>query len=305
MKDINLPLVDPTPDLQYTKRKTNLDLQRMDNTVSVQAKVTKPKSGWTKQLQGLPDFTDINIRTYATKSGKRVDKTNSNLSKVISQKTCVNPETRGYQLYNEDFIHDVWICVRDCVAFLKSKCFRSQKSKQSPHELWCAITCNQPSETVHAYCSCVAGASGFCNHVFGLLYQISHFSKLSARQIPDEISSKPHTWDEPRILGISPEPTMNVAHNETTNLGKKKRAVQSSLYEARSEKTIPNDSQKLLEAQEKMRKLNPLIGITYMATPDNASTEFVKTTMGNNVPVGSVLSYQLAIPEGGFDVNYD
>ena len=77
------------------------------------------------------------------------------------------------------------------------------------------------------------------------------------------------------------------------------------MYEARSEKTIPNDSQKLLEAQEKMRKLNPLIGITYMATPDNASTEFVKTTMGNYVPVGSVLSYQLAIPEGGFDVNYD
>ena len=106
------------------------------------------------------------------------------------------------------------------------------------------------------------------------------------------------------MLGITSEPVMSVVHQMATTKTKRRKVIQSTLYEARSEATIPNDSQRLITTQEKVRDINPLMGITYMASPDSQETEYVRNSMGNFVPVGSVLSYQLAITEANFDVHY-
>ena len=306
MKGENLPLVDPTPDQQYLNRKRRMTGCPLPQTTATPVSFKKPESGWTKELKGLPDFSDINIRAYATQSGKKVNRTQSNMKGNVTEKTCEKPENRGYQFFKERYLHDMWVCTKDECVYVKAKCYRSQKTKQQPHDLWCVITSNEPSETKHAYCKCVAGASGFCNHVFGLLYQISHLSKSGAKDIPAVISktSVPQAWDKPRVLGISPEPIMKVVHQKATSQSKKRKVVQSTLYEARSQATIPNDSKRLRILQEKVRNINPLIGISYMATADDQTTEYTKTSMGNYVPVGSVLSYQLAVSEADFDVSY-
>ena len=144
MKDENLPLVDPTPDQQYIKRKNDKAGLPQLTTVEDQPKFMLPKSGWMKTLKGLPDYTDINIRSYAMQSGKKVNRENSKLQVKVAQQTCEKPETRGYQCYDEKYIHDVWICDEDKITYVKAKCFRSQRTKEKPHELWCALSSSQP-----------------------------------------------------------------------------------------------------------------------------------------------------------------
>ena len=124
--------------------------------------------------------------------------------------------------------------------------------------------------------------------------------------VPSCISktSVPQTWDKPRIQGIHPEPVMQctVKKSKTTTTSK---PVTCSLYEARTSKHIANSPENIRKIQEDMAKINPLYGFTYMVNPDTMHTDYVKTKLGSSAPLGSVLSYQLALTEGNFDVFCD
>jgi len=74
--------------------------------------------------------------------------------------------------------------------------------------------------------------------------------------------------------------------------------IKSSLYDARAEDARLQT--KLEEAIEQLKMINPLIEICQTGSLDNEST--VKTSLDVNAPVGSILSYQLSLTEGGFDV---
>ena len=130
-----------------------------------------------------------------------------------TSKTCIRPETRGYKFFCEGFLHDIWSQSTTTHFFVKCNSFRSQRKTATAHSLWVCLPLGQPkSDPVKAYCSCVAGASGFCNHIMGLLYQLSHFCKSGVKCIPDDVSktSIAQTWDRPRIEGVSAEPVMQV-----------------------------------------------------------------------------------------------
>lgn len=295
IKEDNLPLIDPTPNKEYLQRKRTLagipDTQLLETTV--EKTWEKPTTGWTKKLKNLHDFTDMNIRMYERKSGKKVDRSNSTLHCSLAKKTCEKPEARGYQLFFENYVHEVWVCFKDEQVYFKAKCLRSQKTKAEPHAIWCVLSCTLPYEVFHAYCTCVAGTSGFCNHVFALLHQISHYSKSGMKEIKPDVykTGMPQKWDKPRVLGIAPAPINSI--------------IQSSLYEARSESTIANDNDRIEKCKAALHAINPLYGFAYMVSPDSDSTEYVKTTLGTHVPVGSVLSYQLALTEDNFEVSLD
>ena len=74
----------------------------------------------------------------------------------------------------------------------------SQRKPTKPHQLWFAVSGEQPYNVITAYCSCVAGASGFCN-----LFQTSHFfkRKLDVVQPDGSKTSITQTWDKPRVHG--------------------------------------------------------------------------------------------------------
>ena len=188
----------------------------------------------------------------------------------------------------------MWCSKNDNLYFVKAKCFASQKKNDKPHEVWTCISLDPPHDAVHGYCTCVAGSSGYCNHVMALLYQISHFSKSTANKIPDDISktSIPQIWNKPRVQGITPELVMSCGvvkvKSEVAQDSGRVRSdhISSSLYEARREASLCNNNTLLSACQKSLAEENPLYGITYMATPDNEATCYVKTKMANHVPVG-------------------
>jgi hypothetical protein len=125
-----------------------------------------------------------------------------------------------------------------------------------------------------------------------LLYQISHFSKSATTIIPDDLSKKP------RIEGVAAEPIMEVAiHSKHTN-----REFTSTLYEARAPAVVNNDSDLLTSVQETLARENPRRGIC-MARNQVRDTLICCTQLETWVPLGSPLSYQLALSEGDFHVD--
>ena len=306
-----LPICDPTPHGQFKLLKTEGNKENVLPSTSQLYKNSDfslrmiaaeiPKEQWNKSLEHLPDLTDINIREYLTQSGKRVKRDQSVVPNQVSKQTAQRPERRGYQFFVEKYIHGMSTAYYKCQLFVKSKCFRSQKKSEEPHSLIVAITIS-PCKVYDAYCSCVAGASGFCNHVFGVLYTLSHYAKSGIKEIPSDLSrtSQPQQWDKPRIAGIRAEPMMEIEIRKATNV---KSGIKSSLYEARVQGQEAIDIDRLDQVKKQMRTENPLYGICYMPSEINASTEYVKTSLGVYVPKGSPLSYQLSLSEGDFDVS--
>ena len=97
----HLEVSDPTPGQIFIRRKWKLDdgpeatPQGTDDD-NAASELVLPKSGWTKSLEHLPDFTDINIRAYASQSGKNVNRKSSVVVNKVCTQTCSKPERRGY-----------------------------------------------------------------------------------------------------------------------------------------------------------------------------------------------------------------
>lgn len=71
-------------------------------------------------------------------------------------------------------------------ANVSAKCFLSMRKNEPPHSLQVAV---EVGKTVSgARCSCVAGASGYCHHVFGLLFYIAHYNQVRVKAFPDELT---------------------------------------------------------------------------------------------------------------------
>ena len=71
-------------------------------------------------------------------------------------------------------------------ANVSAKCFLSMRKNEPPDSLQVAV---EVGKTVSgARCSCVAGASGYCHHVFGLLFYIAHYKQVRVKAFPDELT---------------------------------------------------------------------------------------------------------------------
>ena len=297
----NLTILDPTKDQVYKKRKLEAQGKgTLSAPVSGSASAASvavrdsdesvcPSSGWARYIPCDINFNDSHIQRYVVQCGKRA----SCMTAVsdAQQKTCIRPENRGHQFFKEEYLVDMWCQKNVNLMFFKSKCHPSQRKNDPLHCLWCSLDIN--FDVVKAYCSCKAGASGYCNHVMALLYQIREFSLNETKHIPEDLSrtSKPQVWHKPRIEGISAEPVMECV------VGSKEK---SNICEVRRTAAIENDGPLLQKVQEDLKQENPLYGIVYMASKDDENTVYVPTTLQFHVPKGSVLSYQLALTEGNF-----
>ena len=296
-------LIDPTKDGLYTSRKKRKLETSDENTSGTQGQSVPPPptDGWTQDLKDLPDFNDINIQYHLKQSGKSSD---GKMSKDI-----LRPDKRGYHFFTEKYLHEYLIKKHKGHIYVKAKCHPSQRKNDHPHKLWCAISGIFPYNVVKAACSCVAGLSGSCNHVFALLHQTSHFSKSDTKCVPPEVSktSLQQAWDKPRVLGLRPESIMGTTVQKSKiNDEVKRKPVACTLYEARVEHAQVNNKELMEDVIAKMKDENPLYGFSYMATPDTVGTStYCKTRLGAQTPVGSVLSYQLALTEGHFSVNFN
>ena len=139
---------------------------------------------------------------------------------------------------------------------------------------------------------------GHCNHIFALLYLLSHWSLLGQKEIPADktCTSLPQVWHQPRGDRIEPEPVMacTFAQASSDRGGNRKRPpVVCKLYDARSKclkRNGWNHQDILAKCGEMASRQNPP-PCSYLLS-DQESALNVNTVFGN-VPLGSYLSYQL------------
>ena len=77
--------------------------------------------------------------------------------------------------FNDEYLKDTKACSDSHYFYFKCQCFHSYRKNDKPHDLRLAIYLIT-GEVKHAFCSCVAGRIGFCNHVLALMMKVSLFS---------------------------------------------------------------------------------------------------------------------------------
>jgi len=288
-------IIDPTEDKVYTQRKQ----QGLPITICSRPPVEHikpPKHGWTTNLEDLPSFNDVTISEFTENTGK-----------TAKSKSCVRPERRGYHFYDEEFVHSYETCKTENYYFIKANCYRSQSRNEAPHTIWLALSITSGITSVSkAFCSCKAGASGYCNHVLATMYQTAHYSKLSCKTVPLRGSKTeyPQLWNKPsRGKKIKPVSVMN-ENVKKAKIGEGWKAGQTcTLYEARE--VCENNNELISEVKSELKVQNINYGFVSMANEDNDRTNYVLTRapIGTLVPQGSVLSYQLSTSEANFETS--
>ena len=290
---IKYAIVDPDPGQSYSRSKKAKCHQcsKVTQTTSTPIEYTDeillkaPKDGWGKATCGVPNgFSYLSISNFARKSGKK--------SAYVEK-----PLEKGYKFFFEGYVHNVTSVSTDQYCYLKAKCFRSQRKNQQPHQINVAID-GASCDIMAAKCSCVAGSTGYCNHVIGLLYLVDHSKKMQLTEFPQEgtCTDNPQQWHRPRTKGINPEPVMSCSVIRPAYSKRPVVGIKPSIYEARGPEAQQNDMSSLIQM---MSAIDPSLGICNL---NHSKRETVQTSMGFHASVGSVLSYQLAVCEGDFSV---
>ena len=156
-----------------------------------------------------------------------------------------------------------------------------------------------------AFCTCKAGASGYCNHVLATMHQTAHFYKLECQTVPLRSikTDNPQVWDKPtRGKKIKAGSVMD--ENVKVKLGEGWKAGQKcTLYEARE--GVSNNNTLIDEVRDELQCENANYGFVSMASGDTEETNYVLTRapICTLVPQRSVLSYQLSTTEANFDTS--
>ncbi|XP_023930658.1 uncharacterized protein LOC112041543 [Lingula anatina] len=93
-----------------------------------------------------------------------------------------------------------------------------------PHGLTLTLSCTD-NKIVNSQCSYVAGMSGDCSHIYGLVHTLAHYQQYGLKEVPAELSatSLPQQWHKPRGKKISPAPVMEMVMSKAKSATDRKR----------------------------------------------------------------------------------
>ena len=189
----------------------------------------------------------------------------------------------------------VMFCVKDGVIWIKARCYHSQKKHDTMHEIIVAIANEYPNHVTKAACSCVAGKTGMCSHVIGVLKQIIHYVMMKLKSVPSDLSctQMQQSWHKPRPTHIEAELVMNVTFCKAkqSQTDAKKNPVICSLYEARAHAMQDYNHEQQLKLNEGLVQHKPTCAFAQIF-PGSITTQDLTTTSFGIVPKRSVLSYQ-------------
>ena len=289
-------IVDPDPDKKYTQARlaavavpTDLQSYQLQSAQSNSSDESSswPKGPYTQQIVGVlpPLLTDDIILTHLQASGEQFKPK----KKTSSQSTNIDYSTlqRGYQYFMEGYIPGryVMFCLKDGVAWIKARCYHSQKKHDAMHEVRVAITSEYPCCVTNAVCSCVAGKAGVCSHVIGLLKQIIHYVMMKFKAVPDDLccTQMQQTWHKPRSVHIEAEPVMTVTFCKAKQvIDNKKTPAVCSLYEARASVIQEYNHEQQLKLKEGLVLNKPTCAFAQILM--NSSAEHLITTPFGAVP---------------------
>jgi len=159
------------------------------------------------------------------------------------------------------------------------------RKNETPHSL--EATIKLADKSLAGRCSCVAGLSGYCNHVIGLLYYLAHCKQLGLKSLPDDLTctSMKQRWSVPRGKKIEQKEIQDILVKKPQIGADYSKFIKSNLYSpAKMYGTL---------TKEYFNDINPkpLIATVIPSVDKLASIPFVPCKYGN-VPKGCVLSYQ-------------
>ena len=109
-------------------------------------------SGWTSNLQELPQISHKDVESYLLHSSHR---TNDQ-----QKMNCYRQYVRGFNFYKEGYIHSLMVNkVNENYIYVRSKCFPSMKKGTYSQWILCRIT--DKTQVQRAGCTCPAGYSKY------------------------------------------------------------------------------------------------------------------------------------------------
>ena len=252
------------------------------------------------------------MNEHISNSGKNIPSGSSS----HSVPTSIRKATTFLQ---DEYLKGILVASDDNCFYFKSSCHHSFRKNDPPHNLKVTL-CIVSGKVKHAYCTCVAGSVGFCNHVLALMMKICKFTLYECKNVNDldnegdmqakqSCTSMLQQWHRKgRGDTIAPQPVMEVVvyktHQDQDRASSKDQGVRCLLYEARTRNAIKGqqaDEHKLLA---KLQAINKKMALAQVMTPTSENTPLVETKFGKS-PQGSFGSYQLSITEDNFKVYCD
>ena len=254
-----------------------------------------PKGPYTQQIQGIipSSITDDIVLKHLQTSGKQLKPKKEGVPTNIDYSTL----QRGHQYFMEGYIPGKYLmfCVKNNAIWIKARCYRSQRKHDTMHEVRIAISNDYPHHVTRAACSCVAGKTGMCSHVIGLLKQIIHYAMMKLQSVPEDMActQMQQVWHKPRPAHIEAEPVMNVAFCKAKQCQAqtKKNPVICTLYEARSHAIQPYISDQCINLKAGLVQCKPTCAFAQILPSNDTHVDIISTPFGG-VPKSSAISYQ-------------
>ena len=113
---------------------------------------------------------------------------------LLKSRKHINPHSKSHSVPTsmrkaKTFLEDEYLYLNDLSVtsdqvhfFCKSKCHRSFRKNDPPHNLKVALDLVS-GEVKNASCTCVAGQSRFCNHILALLMKICKLSLYGCKDV--------------------------------------------------------------------------------------------------------------------------
>ena len=210
---LNDAIVDPDPELIYTKRKlareqTKSSKETVPSTsiTSIttlsqhqgKVKVNYPMSGWGISLQKMPFFSRAEMDKYVSRTGKSLG--------CAGKKSVPTGHKKAATFLKDEYLKEIESHDDQRYFFMRCKCYHSFRKNDPPHNIFLAL-CIVSGDVEDSKCTCVAGSLGYCNHSLALMLKACKFSLYGSQntkdlenesdQIPGQAcTSKLQTWHQ-------------------------------------------------------------------------------------------------------------
>lgn len=184
-------IVDPDPEAIYTQRKQQRQpaTSTSDDNEPPRIRVKFPDKGWGISLEKMPLFSRAEMNRHIENSGKQIANKSNN--------TVTTGLRKAKRFLDDEYLEEIQCAFDQKYFYIKSKCCHSYRKNDPSHDLKVAL-CVISGDVQSAYCSCVAGAVGYCNHVLALMFKLCKFSLYNCRKTTDKIQD-----DDDRIACTS------------------------------------------------------------------------------------------------------
>ena len=272
--------------------------------------------GWSKTLDGLPQFSLENIKKYV----------NMVTAEVLSKSAVVKKHfSRGEQLLEEQYVDIGSIFTKQSDDYFCFKGVCGASLRKQNRIIFVALS-KADGSVEYTYCQCPAGRNGTCFHTSAVMKLVAKWviNKTNKIQKPKACTSKPCGWSIPqsrerlekspifslkifsstttksKINTCSKGSTINNTSNtNTSSTTNNDKGITSSLYDGPTESNRKNGKRKLQEMRDVIYSHNK--NITILSVIDLNQEKRINTSF-RTMPVGSVLSNQFGLIPHDFNV---